>query len=47
MQQAFGISTLAVFLLFTLVVVVRYQAVCIEDRTLNVVERLGARGGDR
>ena len=47
MQQAFGVSTLAVFLLFALVLLLRYRSALVEDRALTVVERLGARGGLR
>jgi len=47
MQAAFGISVLAFFLLFTLLLTVRYRAACLEDRAVAAVERLSREGGFR
>jgi heme exporter protein C len=47
MRQAFGVSVLAFFLLFGLLLALRYRAACLEDRAAMAVERLSARGGWR
>lgn len=47
MQQAFGVSTLAFFLLFSLLLAVRYRTARLEDRAATAVERFGVRGGWR
>jgi heme exporter protein C len=47
MQKAFGISVLAFFLLFGLLLAIRYRTACLEDRTVAVVERLSHDGGLR
>jgi len=47
MQVAFGISVLAFFFLFCLLLTLRYRAACLEDRAVAVVERFGREGGGR
>jgi heme exporter protein C len=47
MGQAFLVSTIAFFLLYALLLAIRYRTACLEDRAVAAVERLGAEGGWR
>jgi len=47
MGRAFLVSTLTFFLLYGLLLAIRYRSARIEDRTEAVVERLGTEGGWR
>jgi heme exporter protein C len=47
MGRAFLVSTIAFFLLYGLLLAIRYRSARIEDRTDAVVERLGTEGGWR
>jgi len=47
MSRAFLVSTIAFFLLYGLLLAIRYRSARIEDRTDAVVERLGTEGGWR
>ncbi len=47
MQHALGVSTLAFFLLFALLLAIRQRSAQLEDRTAELLERVGAEGGGR
>ena len=45
MRETFLMSTISLFLLFGLLLAIRYRTACLEDRAVAAVERLGAEGG--